>query len=181
MAGGIGCVEMLRAAAVVALCAALAAAGCGGGGGSTMRGTTGAAPVHPGGGHRAARDVAAYRMAVDAVLASYLVVQRRAFRSLREAADATAFAAALGRLRRATVRAADRLAAQRPPAPAVAAHRRFVAAFRSLARVLRSAIDARRRSDFQRLRRVGRRLASGEFSRPIVDAARQIDAALRPR
>jgi predicted lipid-binding transport protein (Tim44 family) len=173
---------MARIVAAVALCAVLGAAGCGGGGGSTTRGSTGAAPVHPGGGgQRAARDVAAYRTAVDAVLASYGVAQRRAFRSLRRAADATAFAAALGRLRRATVRAADRLAAQRPPAPAVAPHRRFVAAFRSLARVLRSAIDARRRSDFQRLRRVGRRLASGEFSRPIVDAARQIDTVLRPR
>ena len=172
----------MRAAVAVALCAVLVAAGCGGGGGSTTRAPAGAAPVHPGGGgQRAARDVVGYRTAVDAVLASYAVAQRRAFRSLRGAADATAFAAALGRLRRATVRAADRLAAQRPPAPVVAPHRRFVAAFRSPARVLRSAIDARRRSDFQRLRRVGRRLASGEFSRPIVDAARQIDAALRPR
>jgi hypothetical protein len=167
--------------AAVALCAVLAASGCGGGGGSTTRAPAGATPAHPGGGGpRTARDVAAYRTAVDAVLASYAVAQRRAFRSLR-GADATAFAAALGRLRRATVRAADRLAAQHPPAPAVAPHRRFIAAFRSLGRVLRSAIDARRRSDFQRLRRVGRRLASGEFSRPIVDAARQIDAALRPR
>jgi hypothetical protein len=173
---------MARIVAAVALCAVLGAAGCGGGGGSTTRGSTGAAPVRPGGGgQRATRDVAAYRTAVEAVLASYGVAQRRAFRSLRGAADATAFAAALGRLRRATVRAADRLAVQRPPAPAVAPHRRFVAAFRSLARVLRSAIDARRRSDFQRLRRVGRRLAAGEFSRPIVDAARRIDAALRPR
>ena len=172
---------MPRAAAVVALCAVLAAAGCGGGGGSSTRAPAGTTPVHPGDRQRAARGVAAYRTAVDAVLACYAVAQRRAFRSLRGAADATAFAAALGRLRRATVRAADRLATQRPPTPAVAPHRRFIAAFRSLARILRSAVDARRRSDFRRLRRVGRRLASGEFSRPIVDAARQIDAALRPR
>jgi predicted lipid-binding transport protein (Tim44 family) len=172
---------MPRSAAVVALCAVLAATGCGGGGGSSTRAPAGPTPVHPGGGgQRGARDVAAYRTAVDAVLSSYSVAQRRAFRSLHGAADATAFGAALGRLRRATVGAADRLAAQRPPAPAAAPHQRFVAAFRALARVLRSAIDARRRADFPRLRRLGRRLASGELSRPIVDAARQIDAALRP-
>ena len=174
---------MPRLAAAVALCAVLAGAGCGGGsGGSSTPTPTAASPVHRGGGNqRAAREVAAYRAGVDAVLASYSVAQRRAFRALRGARDPTAFAAALGRLRRATVRAADRLQAQRPPQPAAAPHRRFVAAFRSLARVLRAAIDARNRSDFQRLRRVGRRLASGEFSRPIVSAARAIDAALPRR
>ena len=174
---------MPRVAVALALCAALVVAvGCGGGG-SSSGAPTAAAPVHPGGGggQRAAREVAAYRTAVDAVLTSYSVAQRRAYRALRTAGDPTSFAAALGRLRRATVRAADRLQAQRPPAPATAPHRRFVAAFRSLARVLGAAISARNRSDFPRLRRVGRRLASGEFSRPIVSAAREIDAALRPR
>jgi hypothetical protein len=176
---------MPRLAAVVALCAVLAAAvaGCGGGGGggSSTKAPSAAAPVHPGGGtQQAARQVAAYRTAVQAVLTSYSTAQQRAFHTLRGAGTPTAFAAALGRLRGATLRAADRLEAEHPPAPAVAPHQRFVAAFRSLARVLRAAIDARNRSDFQQLRRVGRRLASGEFSRPIVNAARQIDAALRP-
>lgn len=176
---------MPRVAVALALCAALVgAAGCGGGGGGSSSGAPpAAAPVHPGGGggQQAAREVAAYRTAVDAVLTSYSVAQRRAYRALRTAGDPTSFAAALGRLRRATVRAADRLQAQRPPAPATAPHRRFVAAFRSLARVLGAAISARNRSDFPRLRRVGRRLASGEFSRPIVSAAREIDAALGGR
>jgi hypothetical protein len=174
---------MPRLAVAVALCALLAAAGCGGGGrGTSTPPPTAASPVHKGGGNqRAAREVPAYRAGVDAVLSSYAAAQRRAFRALRGARDATEFAAALGRLRRATVRAADRLQAQRPPQPAAAPHQHFVAAFRSLARVLRSAIEARNRSDFPRLRRVGRRLASGEFSRPIVSAARAIDAALPPR
>jgi hypothetical protein len=176
---------MSRVAVAVALCVALAVAGCGGGdgesNGASTRAPSAAAPVHPGdSSQRSARQVATYRSAIAAVLTAYSVAQQRAFRSLHGAGDATAFAAALGRLRRATVRAADRLQAQRPPAPAAAPHQRFVAAFRSLARVLRSAVDARNRSDFGRLRRVGRRLSSGEFSRPIINAARQIDTALRP-
>jgi hypothetical protein len=172
---------MARLAAVVALCAALAAGGCGGrgGGGSSTRPPSGAAPVHRGGATgRATRAVAAYRAAVRDVLTKHVAAQRTAFPALRGATRAPAFAAALGRLHTATLAAATSLAATRPPAAAAAAHERFVAAFRSLARVLGTAIQARNRADFTRLRKVGRRLAGGAFSRPIVAAARQIDAAL---
>jgi hypothetical protein len=168
-------------AAVAFCCVAIAAGGCGGGagGGSSTRAPSGAAPIHHGGSAgRAARAVAAYRTAVRNVLTRYVAAQRAAFSALRGARRATTFAAALGRLRSATVAAASSLAGQHPPAPAAAAHRRLVAAFRSLARVLETAIQARNRADFTRLRRVGYRLASGELSRPIVAAARQIDAAL---
>jgi hypothetical protein len=167
--------------AAVALCSvALVTGGCGGGGGgSSTRAPTGAAPIHGGGATgRAARAATAYRAAVRTVLTRYVAAQRRTFSALRGARRAPTFAAALGRLRVATLTAASSLAAQHPPAAAAPAHRRFVAAFRSLARVLETAIQARKRADFTRLRRVGRRLASGAFSRPIVAAARQIDAAL---
>jgi len=167
-----------RLAPALALCAVLVA-GCGGGdGGTTRSGPSGAAPAHR---HRHAQQpaqrVAAYRTAVEGVLTSYTAAQRRAFRSLR-AADAPALSAALRRLRRATLRAADRLARARPPAAAAAPNRRLVAAFRALAAILATAVRARDRGDFAQLRRVGRRLRSGEFSRPIVRAARQIDASL---
>lgn len=170
---------MPRLASALALCAVLVA-GCGGGGdGETTRsGPSEAAPVDR---HRqaqhSAKQVAAYRTAVEGVLTSYAAAQRRAFRSLR-AADAPALNAALRRLRRATLGAADRLDGARPPAVAAAPNRRLVAAFRALAAVLAAAMRARDRSDFEQLRRVGRRLRSGEFSRPIVRAARQIDASL---
>jgi hypothetical protein len=121
--------------------------------------------------------VAAYRTAVDGVLTSYAAAQGRAFRSLR-AADAPALNTALRRLRRATLRAGARLEGARPPAAAAAPNRRLVAAFRALAAILATAIRARDRGDFAQLRRVGRRLRSGEFSRPIVRAARQVDASL---
>ncbi|SRR6266545_2285039 len=173
---------MLRVTLALVVLVALAASGCGGGGSTTEEQPTVAAPVHPGGaGPHAARQVAAYKAAVNDVLASYSLAQRRAFRVLRRAKEAPAFAAALGRLRRATVRAANRLEATHPPGAVASAHRRFVAAFRSLARIIQTAIDARNRSDFSRLRRVGRRLASGEFSRPITQAAKQIDAGLSGR
>lgn len=165
---------MPRLVSALALCAVLVA-GCGGGdGGTTRGGPSEAAPVHR---HRQAQQVAAYRTAVDGVLTSYAAAQRRAFRSLR-AVDAPALTAALGRLRRATLRAADRLDGARPPPAAAAPNRRLVAAFRALAAILATAIRARDSGDFMQLRRVGRRLRSGEFSRPIVRAARQIDAGL---
>lgn len=176
---------MVRAALALLVIAALALplAGCGG---ADRKGTTtqppaeGAAPVHPGADNaqEAARKVAAYKLAVNEVLGSYSVAQKKAFRSLRGADDAPRFVAALKRLRHSTALAANRLSKAQPPASAAAAHARFVAAFRSLARVIQSAIDARNRSDFNQLRRVGRRLSSGEFSRPITRAAKQIDAAL---
>jgi hypothetical protein len=170
---------MPRLASALALCA-LVVAGCGGGGegGTTRGGPSEAAPVHRRGqAQRSAQQVAAYRTAVEGVLTSYAAVQRRAFRSLR-AADAPGFTAALRRLRRATLRAGDRLDGARPPAAAAAPNRRLVAAFRALAAILGTAIEARDRGDFAQLRRVGLRLRSGEFSRPIVRAARQIDASL---
>jgi hypothetical protein len=169
---------MPRLASALALCAVLVA-GCGGGdGGTTRSGPSESAPVHRHGqAQRSAQQVAAYRTAVEGVLASYAVAQRRAFRSLR-AAGAPGFTAALRRLRRATLRAADRLDAARPPAAAAAPNRRLAAAFRALAAILATAIAARDRGDFAQLRRVGGQLRSGEFSRPIVRAARQIDASL---
>jgi predicted lipid-binding transport protein (Tim44 family) len=170
---------MARVTLALVVSIALAASGCGGGGSTTEKRPTVAAPVHHGdAGQRAAREVAAYKATVNDVLASYSATQRHAFRALRGAKDAPAFVAALGRLRRATARAANRLEATRPPGAVAVPHRRFVAAFRSLARIIQTAIDARNRSDFGRLRRVGRRLASGEFSRPITAAAKEIDAGL---
>jgi hypothetical protein len=167
-----------RLASGLALCALLVV-GCGGGdGGTTHSGPSGAAPIHRHGqAQRSEQQAAAYRTAVEGVLAAYAAVQRRTFRSLR-AADAPRFTAALRRLRQATLRAADRLDGTRPPAPAAAPNRRLVAAFRTLAAILGTAIKARDRGDFAHLRRVGLRLRSGEFSRPIVRAARQIDASL---
>jgi predicted lipid-binding transport protein (Tim44 family) len=170
---------MARLALALALLTPLAAAGCGGGGGATTTAPTAAAPVHHGGNaQRAAQEVAAYKATVNGVLASYAVAQRKTFRALRTARDAPAFAVALGGLRRSTARAAARLASTRPPGAVAGPHRRFVAAFSSLARIIQTAIDARGRSDFSQLRRVGRRLASGEFSRPITRAAKEIDAGL---
>ena len=168
---------MPRLASALALCAVLVA-GCGGGEGERTRsGSSEAAPVHRRG---QAQQVAAYRTAVEGALGAYAAVQRRTFRSLR-GADAPRFAAALRRLRRATLGAADRLQGARPPGAVAAPNRRLVIAFRALAAILGTAIQARDRGDFAQLRRVGRRLRSGEFSRPIVRAARQIDAALRPK
>jgi HAMP domain-containing protein len=173
----------VRVTLALVVSVALAAAGCGdGGGATTTQKVPEAAPVHPGDARqRAAREVAAYKAAVNGVLSSYSVAQRHAFRALRGAKDVSVFVGALGRLRRATLRAADRLEATRPPAAVAVPHRQFVAAFRSLARVIQSAIEARNRSDFSQLRRVGRRLASGEFSRPITAAAKEIDAGLAGR
>jgi hypothetical protein len=170
---------MLRLASVVVLCALLA--GCGGGGGNTTHSAPeAAAPVHRGGQEqRSAQQVAAYRTAVNDALASYAAAQRSAFRGLRRSDDAAAFVAALRRLRRATLRAADRLRHARPPATVAAPHGRLIGAFRALAAILGAAIDARDQGDFARLRRIGRRLQSGEFSRPIESAAGDIDAALR--
>jgi hypothetical protein len=174
---------MPRVTLVLVVSAALVASGCGGGHEKTTpKPPTAAAPIHRGDAkQRAAREVAAYKTAVNDVLASYSAAQRHAFRTLRGAKKAPVFAAALGRLRRATLRAANRLQATRPPAAVVVPHRQLVVAFRSLARIIQTAIVARNRSDFSRLRRVGRRLASGEFSRPITGAAKEIDAGLSGR
>jgi hypothetical protein len=175
----VGAAGVKRGASALVLCAVLVA-GCGGGGdgGARRSGPSGAAPVHR---HQqaqhSAQQVAAYRTAVDGVLTSYAAAQRRAFRSLR-AADAPALNTALGRLHRATLRAAARLEGARPPAAAAAPNRRLVAAFRALAAILATAIRGRDRGDFPQLRRVGRRLRSGEFARPIVRAARQVDTSL---
>src|SRR4051794_13876931 len=174
---------MPRVTLALAVSVVLAVAGCGGGEGAASETRPGAAAPHPHGGapQRAARAGAAYKANVNGVLASSSVAQRHGFRALRGAKDAPSFVAALGRLRRSTVRAANRLQATHPPAAVAGPHRQFVAAFRSLARIIQSAIDARNRSDFRRLKRVGRRLASGEFSRPITRAAKEIDAGLNQR
>jgi hypothetical protein len=178
---------MPRPLLALAACAALvtAVAGCGGGDGgrdtTSERAPAGAAPVRRGdAAQAAARHTAEYKAAVNGVLTGYLAAERRAFGSLRASEGAT-FVGALRRLRRSTARAADRLESARPPAAAAAPHRRFVAAFRALERIIQAAIDARNTADFARLRRVGRRLQSGEFSRPIARAAREIDAALGAR